>query len=82
MNREIETMEMMQSFKTSQCNLLSGLKEKDRSLCNLKLGEWLFLSKFHSFFLQIELKVRSFLIKVSIFFCVDGNCRRDGGRVK
>ncbi|KAJ0247761.1 Cytomatrix protein-like protein [Hirschfeldia incana] len=37
MNREIETMKMMQFFKTSKCNLLSGLKERDLSLCNSKL---------------------------------------------
>ncbi|CAH2036764.1 unnamed protein product [Thlaspi arvense] len=36
-NREIETMKMMQLVETSKCNLLSGLKERDLSICNLKL---------------------------------------------
>ncbi|XP_013596309.1 PREDICTED: nuclear-pore anchor [Brassica oleracea var. oleracea] len=39
MKREIETMERMQFFETSKSNLLSVLKEKDHSLCNLKLDE-------------------------------------------
>ncbi|KAF8112419.1 hypothetical protein N665_0064s0051 [Sinapis alba] len=39
MNREIETMEMVQFFQTSKCNLMSGSKERDRSLCNLKLEQ-------------------------------------------
>ncbi|CAF2163066.1 BnaAnng14780D [Brassica napus] len=39
MKREIETMEMMQFFETSKSNLLSVLKEKNHSLCNLKLDE-------------------------------------------
>ncbi|ESQ34798.1 hypothetical protein EUTSA_v10008122mg [Eutrema salsugineum] len=37
MNREIETVKMMLLVETSKCNLLSGLKERDLSLCNLKL---------------------------------------------
>ncbi|CDY43422.1 BnaC07g14890D [Brassica napus] len=36
MKREVETM---QFFETSKSNLLSVLKEKDHSLCNLKLDE-------------------------------------------
>ncbi|CAA7031726.1 unnamed protein product [Microthlaspi erraticum] len=39
MNREIETMKMMQLVETSKFSLLSGLKESDRSLCNLKLEQ-------------------------------------------
>ncbi|XP_013737937.2 uncharacterized protein LOC106440750 [Brassica napus] len=39
MNREIETREMMQFFETAKCNLLSGFKERDHSLCNLKLEQ-------------------------------------------
>ncbi|KAL0884708.1 hypothetical protein Bca101_008689 [Brassica carinata] len=37
MNGKIETKKMMQFFQTSKCNLWSGLKDMDRSLCNLKL---------------------------------------------
>ncbi|CAN8292327.1 unnamed protein product [Cochlearia groenlandica] len=37
MEREIETMKMMQFVETSKCNLLAVIKERDRSLCNLKL---------------------------------------------
>ncbi|KAG2319670.1 hypothetical protein Bca52824_012883 [Brassica carinata] len=39
MNRETETTKKMQFFETSKCNLLSGLKDMDRSLCDLKLEE-------------------------------------------
>lgn len=39
MKREIETMEMMQFLETSKFNLLSVLKERDRSICNLKSDE-------------------------------------------
>ncbi|CAH8357287.1 unnamed protein product [Eruca vesicaria subsp. sativa] len=39
MKREIETMDMKKVFETSKDNLLSVLKEKDLSLCNLKLEE-------------------------------------------
>ncbi|KAG7597656.1 hypothetical protein ISN44_As06g019940 [Arabidopsis suecica] len=37
MMKEIETTKMIQLLETSKCNLLCGLKEKDHSLCNLKL---------------------------------------------
>ncbi|KAJ0237518.1 Cytomatrix protein-like protein [Hirschfeldia incana] len=39
MKREIETMELMQFFETAKFNLLSVLKERVRSICNLKLEE-------------------------------------------
>ncbi|KAL0760415.1 hypothetical protein Bca101_076565 [Brassica carinata] len=39
MKREIVTMERMQFFETSKSNLVSVLKEKDHSLCSLKLDE-------------------------------------------
>uniref|UniRef100_A0A1J3D9K2 Cytomatrix protein-related n=2 Tax=Noccaea caerulescens TaxID=107243 RepID=A0A1J3D9K2_NOCCA len=39
MNRETETMKMMQLVETSKFSLLSGLKESDRSLCKLKLEQ-------------------------------------------
>ncbi|KAG2321205.1 hypothetical protein Bca52824_014418 [Brassica carinata] len=39
MKREIETMEMMHFFETSKSSLVSVLKEKAHSLCNLKLEE-------------------------------------------
>ncbi|CAF1982825.1 hypothetical protein YC2023_084071 [Brassica napus] len=50
MKREVETM---QFFETSKSNLLSVLKEKDHSLCNLKLGKvrtFMRELKFHPFF--------------------------------
>ena len=53
MKREIETMEMMQFFETSKSNLLSVLKEKDHSLCSLKLGKvrtFMTEQQFHPFF--------------------------------
>jgi hypothetical protein len=37
MMKEIETTKMFQLLETYKSNLLCGLKEKDRSLCNLKL---------------------------------------------
>ena len=54
MKREIETMEMMQFFETSKSNLLSVLKEKNHSLCNLKLGKvrtFMTEQQFHPFLL-------------------------------
>ncbi|KAF3494198.1 hypothetical protein DY000_02055174 [Brassica cretica] len=39
MKREVETREMMQFFETSKGSLLSGFKERDHSLCNLKLEQ-------------------------------------------
>ncbi|XP_010498427.1 PREDICTED: uncharacterized protein LOC104776114 [Camelina sativa] len=39
MRKEIEATKKMQSLETSKCNLLCGLKDSDRSLCNLKLEQ-------------------------------------------
>ncbi|KAL1199229.1 hypothetical protein V5N11_005221 [Cardamine amara subsp. amara] len=51
MRKEIETTKMMQSLETSKCNLLCGLKESNRSLCNSKLEQTLDeLSDFKAWF--------------------------------
>lgn len=39
MSKEIETTKMMQMVEIAKCNLLVGLKESDRSICNFKLGK-------------------------------------------
>ncbi|KFK44123.1 hypothetical protein AALP_AA1G218400 [Arabis alpina] len=38
-SKEIETTKMMKVVETAKCNLLVGLKESDRSLCNVKLEQ-------------------------------------------